>query len=175
MYTPPSPPWRGSPLKAASCVCLPAEAVRCCRSCWGRSYLSSWLASSVRSRNRGEHMRMSFVIKAGNSPLNLSWGMHTVTVTVCVALWSLSYLNRDSIDTRQEWRQNRIWHAIIQLAFIWEICVQWRGVKYVICEQLALFFSTQAVYCHHHKHSQMELGSGVLNISPRYLGADIIC
>lgn len=49
------------------------------------------------------------------------------------------------------------------------------GVKYVIFEQLALFFSTRVVYCHRHKHSQMELGSGVLNFSPRYLGADIIC
>lgn len=37
----------------------------------------------------------------------------------------LLYLNRASIDTRQEWRQNRIRHAIIQADFIWEMCVQW--------------------------------------------------
>lgn len=37
----------------------------------------------------------------------------------------LLYLTRASIDTRQEWRQNRIRHAILQLEFIWETCVQW--------------------------------------------------
>lgn len=119
-------------------------------------------------------MRMSFVIKAGNRPLNLSWGMHTVTVTVCVALRSLSYISTVPQLTReQERRRNRIRHAIIQVEFIWKRA--YSDVKYVILEQLALFFSTQVVYCHRHKHSQMELGSGVLNISPRYLGADIIC
>jgi len=180
MYTPPSPP-----SKAASSVCLPAEAVRSrChrrsrrRSCWGRSYLSSWLASSVRSRDRREYMRMSFVIKAGNRPLNLSWGMHTVTVTVCAALWSLSYISTaPQIDTRREWRRNRVRHAIVQVEFIWEEACGTVTVmlNYVISEQLALFSSTRVVYLHRHKHSQMELASGVLNISPRYLGADIIC
>lgn len=38
----------------------------------------------------------------------------------------LLYLNRASIDTRHEWRQNRIRHAIIQVEFIWETCVEWR-------------------------------------------------
>lgn len=47
-------------------------------------------------------MRMSFVIKAGNRPLNLSWGMHTVTVTVCVALWSLSYISTAPQLTRDK-------------------------------------------------------------------------
>lgn len=125
-YTPLSLLQRGFPLKSASCVCLPAEAVRFCRSCWGHSYLSSWLASSVRSRNRGEHIRMSFVIKAGNRPRNLSWGMHAVTATVCVALWSFSlYLTRTSIDMRQEWGQNRIRHAILQREFIRETGAHW--------------------------------------------------
>lgn len=110
--TPPSPLRRDSPLKAASCVCLPAEAVRrhrrhhhhhrCC-SFWVRSYLSSWLASSVRSRNQGEHMRMSFVIKAGSRPQNLSWGMHAVTVTALRdTLESLLYLERAS-----NWHETR--------------------------------------------------------------------
>lgn len=36
----------------------------------------------------------------------------------------LLYLNRASIDMRREWRQNRIRHAIIQVEFIWEACVQ---------------------------------------------------
>lgn len=128
--TPPSPLWRGSLSKDASCVCLPAEELRCCRSFWVRSYLSSWLASSVRSRNQGEHMRMSFVIKAGNRLLNLSWGMQTVTVTACVTLWSLSFISSvPQIDTRQERRQNRIRHTIIQVEFIWE---HDGGVKFVI-------------------------------------------
>lgn len=53
-------------------------------------------------------------------------------------------------------------------------------VKYVIFQHLALFFFfffpyIQVIYCHLHKHSKMQLGSEVLNISPRYLGADIIC
>lgn len=101
--TPPSPLRRGSPSKAASCVCLPAAAVRR-RSLWVRSYLSSWLASSVRSRNQREHMRMSFVIKAGNRPQNLSWGMHTVTVTASRdTLESLLYLQRSS-----NWHETRV-------------------------------------------------------------------
>lgn len=50
-------------------------------------------------------------------------------------------------------------------------------VKYVMFEHLALFFLyyAQIIYCHCHKHSEMQLGSEVLNISPRYSGADIIC
>lgn len=101
-------------------------------------------------------MRMSFVIKAGNRPLNLSWGMHTVTVTVCAALWSLSYISTaPQIDTRREWRQNRVRHAIVQVEFIWEEACGTVTVmlNYVISEQLALFSSTRVVYLHRHKQS----------------------
>lgn len=121
-------------------------------------------------------MRMSFVIKAGNRPLNLSWGMHTVTVTVCVALWSLSYISPAPQLTRDK-NDGKIAYGMpsFNLSSFGKHAYSDGGVKYVIFEQLALFFSTQVVYCHRHKHSQTELGSGVLNFSLRYLGADIIC
>lgn len=144
-YTPPCLPQRGFPLKSASSVCLPAEAVRFCRSCWGHSYLSSWLASSVRSRNRGEHIRMSFVIKAGNRPLNLSWGMYAVTATVCVALWSFSYISPAPQLTRDK-NEGKIAYGMpsFNLSSFGKRAYIDGGVKYVTLEQLALLSSCKS-------------------------------
>lgn len=52
--------------------------------------------------------------------------VHGDSNTVPGTLESLLYLSRASIVTRQEWQQNRMRHAIIQIEFIWEICAQWQ-------------------------------------------------
>lgn len=153
-YILPSPPWRGSPLLVASSVCLPGEAARFCRSCWGRSYLSSWLASSVRSRNRGEHIRMSFVIKAGNRPLNLSWRMHTVTVTmcVCVCVWHFGGASPKSqpapLLTRDKSDDEMAYGTPSFKSGSFGKCVHSdAGVKYVMLEQLAQFCFFLFCFC----------------------------
>lgn len=66
-------------------VCLPRRCAAAAHAGAAAICLLDWLLLWG-AEIGGEHMRMSFVIKAGNRPLNLSWGMHTVTVTVCVAL-----------------------------------------------------------------------------------------
>lgn len=122
-------------------------------------------------------MRMSFVIKAGSRPQNLSWGMHAVTVTALRdTLESLLYLDARLKLTRDK-SSGKIAYGTPSFT-LGSFGKHDGRVKYVILEHLALFFFfsyIQVIYCHRHKHSKMQLGSEVLNISPRYLGADIIC
>lgn len=101
---------------------------------------------------------------------------HGDSDSVCVALWSLSYIST-ALQLTADKNDGEIAYGTpsFQSGSCGKRACGDSGVKYVILEHLALFFSTQVVYCHRHKHSQMQLGSGVLNISPRYLGADIIC
>lgn len=143
-WTPPSPPWRGFPLKRASSVCLPAEAARFCRSCWGRSYLSSWLASPVRNRNRGEHIRMSFVIKAGNGGLWIYLRGCTRRHRPCV--WHFRGASPIHLAPRLNWHKTRMTaksHTARHHSsgvHSGEHVYSDGGVKYVISEQLALFY-----------------------------------
>lgn len=145
----PSPPWRGFPPKRASSVCLPAEAAHFCRSCWGRSYLSSWLASPVRNRNRGEHIRMSFVIKAGNGGLWIYLGgctrWHRQCVCACVSVWHfrgaspISHSRLNWHETRMTAKSHTARHHSSGVHLGKRVYGD-GGVKYVISEQLALGF-----------------------------------
>lgn len=88
-------------------------------------------------------MRMSFVIKAGNGPVNLSWGMHTVTATVCVALRSPSCISAAPQLTRDR-NDGKITYGTpsFKLGSFGELGYSDSGIKYVKFEQLAVFFHT---------------------------------
>lgn len=179
--SPPSPRRRGFPLKLASS----AEAVHFCRSRWGRSYLSSWLASSARNRKSGRtHTDVICNQSRKRGGLWIYLGgctrRHQQRVCVCVAFSGTSPTSHQRLnwhETGMTAKSHTARHPSNRV-HLGKHAYGDGGVKYVILEQLAQFSPNPFP----HKSFTITVINtnwvrkwDLIFFSPRYSRADSIC